>query len=193
MEEVMSNPPLPQSVLYTPHHSLPSYTHACVCGADWLVMWPTLDAGLELKLKQWCHQTFSVATETRSVLTLCEWGWGFHARLNTWLTNVPSAVTHSVVRVFLLHFWLFPTSVRCEEHLTHVEEILCTSVEKKITRFAVCVSSLNSVLFPELQRKVALTLLLKPIIQNAAGRTLTMFTVTKRLCVQTRLVLLRGS
>lgn len=55
------------------------------CGAGELVMWvtwPALDGGLQLKLKRWCHQTFRVATETRSALTFCEPGWGFFARLN---------------------------------------------------------------------------------------------------------------
>lgn len=99
MEEVMSNPPLPVLHKYT-------HMHTCAVPASWSRD-QTLDAGLELKLKQWWHQTFSVATETRSALTLCERGRGFHASPNTSLTHIPSAVTYSAVWVFLL----FPVSM----------------------------------------------------------------------------------
>lgn len=133
-----------------------SYTHTC--GAGSLIIWPTLDAGLELNLKQWCHQTFSVATETRSVLTLCERGSGFHARLNIWLTNVPSAVTHSAVWESLLCLWLFfPAACRVlwEPPLMYKEEILCMGVEKENHASVICLSfnllrwNLGSVLLPE--------------------------------------------
>lgn len=125
-----------------------------------MVTWPTSDAGLVLKLRQWCHQTFSVATETRSALTLCELGRGFHGRLNIWLTNIPSAVTHSAVRAFLLYPWLIAAAPHCEVHVMYEEEILCMVVEKKNHASAICLSCnllrwpLNSVLLPEQQKEI---------------------------------------